>query len=84
MQPSPESRTNRTASIRPKDTNAWIAQVWISWAVAMACMGFGIYHLPVSGWQRGFLGMGTIYTVGSTFTLAKTIRDQQEATQGAK
>lgn len=69
----------RIAIGRPKDTNAWIAQVWISWVIAVLCTSIGIFNLPVNAWQRAFLGMGMVYSIGSTFTLAKTIRDKSEA-----
>ena len=35
--------------------------------------------LPVDVWVRGFLGIGSLYVVTSTFTLAKCVRDRQEA-----
>ncbi|WXA85296.1 hypothetical protein LVJ94_03185 [Pendulispora rubella] len=40
--------------------------------------GVGIAYLPVDAWVRGFLGMGVLFTVGSCFSLAKTIRDEHE------
>jgi hypothetical protein len=62
-----------------KDTTAWIFQVWVSFLASMAAMIVGILHLPVDGWVRGYMAMGTLFTVGSAFTLAKTIRDNYEA-----
>jgi hypothetical protein len=62
-----------------KDTNAWILQVWISFALAMGSTVLGVYYLPVDGWIRGFMGMSVLFTVASTFTLAKTIRDNHES-----
>lgn len=62
-----------------KDTNAWIAQVWISFLAALMATTLGVYHLPVDGWIRGFMGMSILFTIASTFTLAKTIRDNHEA-----
>ena len=62
-----------------KDTTAWIAQVWISFILAAAATTLGVYYLPVDGWIRGFMGMSILFTVASTFTLAKTIRDNHEA-----
>jgi hypothetical protein len=38
----------------------------------------GIWFLPVDGWMKAFLGMGVLFTVGSTFSLAKTMRDVHE------
>ena len=42
-------------------------------------MCFGIYFLPVDPWIRGYMGMGLFFAVGSSFTLAKTMRDQHES-----
>ncbi|MGE5657294.1 MAG: YiaA/YiaB family inner membrane protein [Actinomycetota bacterium] len=65
--------------IRPKDTNAWIFQCWISFILAVSATTFGIIYLPVDNWVKGFMGMGLTFSIGSSFTLAKTIRDNHEA-----
>jgi hypothetical protein len=39
----------------------------------------GIAYLPVGAWLRAFLALGLLYVVTSTFTLAKCVRDRQEA-----
>jgi glucosamine--fructose-6-phosphate aminotransferase (isomerizing) len=39
----------------------------------------GIACLPVGTWVRAFLTLGLLYVVTSAFTLAKCVRDQQEA-----
>jgi hypothetical protein len=62
-------------------SGAWIAQSWISFAVAIAAMAIGIWHLPVDAWIRGFFGLGTLFVVGSTFSLSKTLRDVHESTR---
>jgi len=58
---------------------AWTAQAWISFALAFGVMLLGIYAMPVDIWIKGFLGMGTLFLVGSSLSLAKTVRDQHEA-----
>jgi hypothetical protein len=65
--------------VRPKDTNAWILQVWASFILAVSATAFGIANLPVDMWVKGFMGMGLTFSVGSSFTLSKTIRDNHEA-----
>ena len=67
---------NQAAS---KDTAAWLFQVWASFAVSFLVTSIGIWMLPVNDWIRGFLGMGLLFTVGSCFSLAKTLRDDHEA-----
>jgi hypothetical protein len=58
---------------------AWVVQVWLSFLIALFVTGVGIFYLPVDGWTRAFLGMGLLFSVGSTFSLAKTVRDQHES-----
>ena len=66
------------ANIQPAHSSAWVAQTWISFIAAVGTLSVGIYHLPVDGWVKAFLGMGLLFTVGSTFSLAKTVRDMHE------
>ncbi|MBC7174005.1 MAG: hypothetical protein H5U40_16305 [Polyangiaceae bacterium] len=73
------SRTH--TSYRPPHSNAWVIQTWVSFALALAVTALGIWHLPVDGWIRSFLAMGLLFTVGSTFSLAKTLRDVHEMEQ---
>ena len=60
-------------------TTAWNVQVWVSWLVAMFLMFVGTVVIPVDIWIKGYLVMGQMFVVGSTFTLAKTTRDNHEA-----
>ncbi|MBD2182645.1 hypothetical protein H6S82_10875 [Planktothrix sp. FACHB-1355] len=67
--------------IPQKDTAAWIIQVWASFVLSVSATSVGIIYLPVDGWVKGYMGMGLLFSVGSTFTLAKTTRDNYEATK---
>lgn len=60
-------------------TSAWIAQTWISFVVSIAATTVGILYLPVDNWMKGYLGMGLLFSVGSTTSLAKTTRDIEES-----
>ncbi|QSJ17471.1 hypothetical protein JYQ62_00835 [Nostoc sp. UHCC 0702] len=62
-----------------KDSSAWIIQTWAAFIMSISMTTFGIVNLPVDSWVKGFMGMGLAFSVGSTFTLAKTSRDQHEA-----
>jgi hypothetical protein len=62
-----------------KDSAAWLFEVWASFAMSVGVTGIGIVYLPVSDWIRAFLGMGLLFSVGSSLSLAKTLRDQHEA-----
>ena len=64
--------------IRQKDTRAWVLQVWVSFILAVSSTAVGVFYLPVDNWVKGFMGIGLTFCIGSSFTLAKTIRDNQE------
>lgn len=64
--------------IRPSQTAAFFAQAVISFGVSVTAVGIAITRLAASGWVRGFLALGMLYVVTSSFTLAKCIRDRQE------
>ncbi|TAD92806.1 MAG: hypothetical protein EAZ98_24975 [Oscillatoriales cyanobacterium] len=49
--------------------------------LATSTTAIGIIYLPVDVWVKSFMGMGLTFSVGSSFTLAKTIRDNNEATR---
>jgi hypothetical protein len=72
------TRTPDTSSVQPVHSNAWVVQTWVSWIAAVGATAIGIWCLPVGGWIKAFLGMGMLFTTGSTFSLAKTVRDVHE------
>ena len=64
---------------QPKVTAAYYAQAAASFAVSLVSVAVAVFYLPVGGWIRAFLAIGLLYVVTSAFTLAKTIRDAQDA-----
>ncbi|MCA9566677.1 MAG: hypothetical protein KC656_02500 [Myxococcales bacterium] len=60
------------------NTTAWTVQVWVSWVVAASMTCGGVLMLPTDWWSKGYLLMGMLFTIGSTFSLAKTTRDNAE------
>lgn len=62
-----------------QDSAGWVFFVHAGFAIALGLMCLGIYLLPVSLWIKGYFVMGLFFTVGSTLTLSKTLRDQHEA-----
>jgi hypothetical protein len=62
-----------------RDSAQWIFQVWASFMIAFLLTLGGIYFLPADFWVKGYLFMGMFFTIGSSFTLAKTIRDNEES-----
>ncbi len=63
----------------PRSTAAFQLQAMVSFAVSSGAVLVGIAYLPVGAWIRAFLALGLLYVITSAFTLAKTVRDQQEA-----
>jgi hypothetical protein len=62
-----------------QNTAAFYGQAVASFAVAMAATAIGIFRLHADAWVRGFLAIAVLYLVTSAFTLAKVIRDKQDA-----
>ncbi|MEZ5299103.1 MAG: YiaA/YiaB family inner membrane protein [Verrucomicrobiales bacterium] len=60
------------------DSGAWVAFIKVSFLVAFGATAAGIYLMPTDLWVKGYLFMGMLFTTGSTFSLAKTMRDQHE------
>ena len=69
--------TNTTLPART--TAAFFLQAALSFGTALIAVGAGIAYLPADSWMRAFLAVGTLFLVSSSFTLAKCVRDQQEA-----
>ena len=62
-----------------KENPAWVLQTWASFVLSISLTTFGIVNLHADNWIKGFMGMGLAFSVGSTFTLAKTTRDAYES-----
>lgn len=75
------STMSETTSVKQQSTAAFYGQAVASFGVAMGAVALGIYFLDANAWVRGFLAIGVLYLVTSCFTLAKVIRDRQEAGQ---
>jgi hypothetical protein len=62
-----------------QNTGAFFVQAAVAFGVSFLTALGGIFFLPLDSWQRLFLGITVLFLVSSAFTLAKVIRDQQEA-----
>jgi hypothetical protein len=69
-------RDNRDGQV---DTSSWVLSVWIAFAAAFALTAWGLWRMNIVDWQKGFMVVSWLYLVSSTFTVAKTVRDQHEA-----
>ncbi|WP_045876002.1 YiaA/YiaB family inner membrane protein [Pseudofrankia sp. DC12] len=62
-----------------RSTTAFLVQSAISFGISIIAVLWAAAHLPGDGWMRAFVLLGLLYVVTSSFTLAKCVRDQQEA-----
>lgn len=62
-----------------QDSASWVFFVKACFVIAVGSLGIGIFMLPVDVWMKGYLMMGALFTVGSTITMSKTMRDQHES-----
>jgi hypothetical protein len=64
---------------RPRDSRAWVVQVWLSFLTALALCGVGLAWLPGADLDRAFMVMGYLFCLCSAFGVAKHTRDRAEA-----
>ncbi|MYU22773.1 YiaA/YiaB family inner membrane protein [Streptomyces sp. SID8352] len=67
--------------VKQQSTTAFYGQAVASFGLAMIATAAGIYNLQANAWVRAFLAIAVLYLVTSAFTLAKIVRDRQEAGQ---
>ena len=62
-----------------RDSAAWLFFVRAAFGISLASTITGLLYLPVDLWVKGYMAMGLFFTIGSTITLSKTLRDEHEA-----
>lgn len=60
-----------------RDTQSWMMQTWISFAIAFCLCVVAVWNLPSDTLDRAFVAVGMFFVLSSTFTLSKTLRDNQ-------
>lgn len=78
---APDAFPMSEASGKPQNTAAFYGQAVASFSVAIAATAIGIFKLHADAWVRAFLAIAVLYLVTSSFTLAKVIRDRQDASR---
>jgi hypothetical protein len=77
--PTYRSYAMQNVPVTSSNTSGWISFVYAQFAIALGMAGFSIVFLPHIDLQtKMFLAMSVIFSVGATFTLAKTVRDEHE------
>lgn len=63
--------------VLPANTAAWTFQCWASFVIALVILTRGIWLIQIDPWIRGFMMIACFFTIASTFTLSKTLRDNR-------
>lgn len=69
------------SQVKQQNTAAYYGQAVASFAIALGAVAIGIYTMDADRWVRAFLAIAVLYLTTSAFTLAKVVRDRQEAGQ---
>ncbi len=73
------SKTIRDNKDKQVDTSAWIMQTWITFGISILMTAGGLYNMVATSETKMFIVVSFLFVLSSVFTLAKTIRDNDEA-----
>jgi len=73
------AKTLRDNQVAQVDTNAWVFMVWAGFIASALVMLLQLWNTKLTAWQWGYLVVVWLWLVSSAFTLAKTLRDEQDA-----
>jgi hypothetical protein len=68
-------------SVSQQNSPAWLFFVKASFVFSVLALAAGIFWVPGEPWVKGYLAMGVLYAVGSSFILSKTLRDEFESSK---
>lgn len=61
------------------NSGGWLTFVYVQFATAAGMAALTVFFMPgLELITKGFLFMSYVFLIGSTFTLAKTVRDEHE------
>ncbi len=66
-----------SALVLPANTPAWTFQCWASFVISLLILTRGIWLIQLDPWIRGFMMIAAFFTIASSFTLSKTLRDNR-------
>lgn len=67
-----------TRYVMQRDTQGWRYQVWISFALAIACAAIGVMFLPSQELDRAFLAVGMLFCLFAVLAVSKMVRDNRD------
>lgn len=65
----------RDLSLPQEHSAAWVFQTWSAFLLSTSAVAIGVIFLPVNGWMKGYMGVGFAFSIASTMSLSKTVRD---------
>lgn len=71
------SKTIRDNKDKQQDTSAWIMQTWATFIITVGFTVGGLWNLTADNTTKGYITLAFLFALSSSFTLAKTIRDNQ-------
>ena len=71
--------SNKKVTTNSTHTSAWVAQTYVSFFVSISATLIGIFYMQGDSWRKGYLGMGMLFSIASTASLSKTVRDVEES-----
>ena len=60
-------------------STGWLFYVKAAFVIALVALGGGIVFSETSLMEKGYFAISALFLVSSSFTLAKTMRDEHEA-----
>ncbi len=64
---------------RMPHSGTWVSFTYANFIGSLGLTAVGIFFLPLDVWMKGYLAMGVAMAVSSAISLAKTLRDIEEA-----
>lgn len=71
------SKTIRDNKEKQQDTGAWIMQTWVTFIITVGFTVGGLWNLTADNTTKSYIAVAYLFALSSSFTLAKTIRDNQ-------
>ena len=69
----------RDNEVRRSDTPLWGIVIWGGFWMAMALTAWGLWRMDVNPTYKAFLGVSWLFLISTAFTLAKMLRDADDA-----
>ncbi|MEM6297349.1 MAG: YiaA/YiaB family inner membrane protein [Bacteroidota bacterium] len=64
--------------VENSNSSAFYFMAWASFIIAAIGSLVGIFFLPVDVWVKGYIVIAYLFTLTTSFVLAKTVRDKHE------